>query len=464
VTGLAPHTPALAAGDAADGPRRSLLLAGGGMRVAYQAGVLVALERASLTFAHADGASGGTMNLGMLLSGLSPDEICERWRTLDARRFVSVPPPGRLLRGPPYPALGSSAGIRTKVYPHLGIDPSAIRAAQGIAGTFNVCDYARKLCVAVPHEEIDLDLLVAGVSLPILSPAVLRDGRAYVDAVWIKDTNVGEAIRRGADELWLVWAIGNHGVYRDGVLQQYVHMIEIAANSALFGELEAVRALNETRQPPVRLHVVRPRSPLPLDPDYLLGRVDAATLIAMGHRDACAYLASHTPDGVDLGPGATRMEDPRPGVAFRETLAGDAAGALSVRICWEIEEVGAFAREGVGTVVGDVSHPAIGRRALASGGEFVREAGRWRAELRVGDARLELVRERRTWRSVEARLLDGGGTVIASGRLAVTGLPPWATLHARGVASARQGAQAVGRFLELALRDGRPPWRRAAVS
>ena len=39
--------------------RRSLVLAGGGMRVAYQAGALAALEEAGLRFHHADGTSGG---------------------------------------------------------------------------------------------------------------------------------------------------------------------------------------------------------------------------------------------------------------------------------------------------------------------------------------------------------------------------------------------------------------------
>ena len=56
-------------------------------------------------------------------------------------------------------------------------------------------------------------MLTAGVSLPVFSPAVERGGRKLVDAVWIKDTNVTEALRRGAEELWLVWCIGNHGVY-----------------------------------------------------------------------------------------------------------------------------------------------------------------------------------------------------------------------------------------------------------
>ncbi len=40
---------------------RSLVLAGGGMRVAWQAGVVKALHDAGLTFDHVDGTSGGIM-------------------------------------------------------------------------------------------------------------------------------------------------------------------------------------------------------------------------------------------------------------------------------------------------------------------------------------------------------------------------------------------------------------------
>jgi predicted acylesterase/phospholipase RssA len=454
--------PALAAGDVPDGPRRSLLLAGGGMRVAYQAGVLVALERAGLTFAHGDGASGGTINLAMLLSGLTPAQMCERWRALDVHGFVSLLPLRRLLRAPPYPALGSSEGIRDRVLPHLGVDPSRIRAAQGMVGTFNVCDYGRKLCIAVPNDEVDLDLLVAGVSLPVLSPAVRRDGRVLVDAVWIKDANVEEAVRRGADELWLVWAIGNHGVYRNGAFQQYVHMIEMSANGSLFGELRDVALLNTARQQPIRLHVIRPHVPLPLDPDFFLGRVDAATLIAMGHRDACEYLATSSPEGVALGPEATRMQDPRPGVGFRETLEGEIGGPACVRLGWEIDDLDAFARDGAGTLVGDFTHPALGERVLASGGEFVRDRRHWRGELRLGTARLELVREQRSWGTVHMRLIDNARGELGSGQLQVSGTPGWATLHARGVGSMAEGARAVARFAHTVLAStGSPAFRPA---
>src|SRR2546429_7242901 len=168
------------------GPKRALILAGGGMRVAYQSGVLRALEEDGLRFVHADGTSGGTINLAMLLSGLSPAEMVERWRTLRVRDFVSFLPLSRYLRSPKLMALGDADGLVGRVYPHLGIDVSRIRGARGIEGTFNVCNYDEKTNIAVPNVEIDLDLVVADASLPIFMPPVRRDGTLYVDSIWLQ--------------------------------------------------------------------------------------------------------------------------------------------------------------------------------------------------------------------------------------------------------------------------------------
>lgn len=56
--------------------KRSLILAGGGIKVAFQAGVLeVWLDEAGLTFDHVDAASGGVFNLAMLCQELSGTEI-----------------------------------------------------------------------------------------------------------------------------------------------------------------------------------------------------------------------------------------------------------------------------------------------------------------------------------------------------------------------------------------------------
>jgi predicted patatin/cPLA2 family phospholipase len=290
------------------------------MRVAYQAGVLLALEEEGLTFFHADGTSGGTMNLAMLLSGLSPAEMCERWRTLNVHDFVSFLRLKRYLRGFAWPSFGGSSGLVGKVYPHLGIDVERIRAAKGIEGTFNVCNYTDKTNWAAPHREVDEDLLVAGVSLPMLMPAVVRDEKTFLDSVWIKDANPSEAVRRGAEELWLVWCIGNTSRYRDGAFNQYVHMIEMSANGGLFEELAHLRAELGDELPV--LHVIKPEYPLPLDPDFYLGRINGTALVTMGYRDAKRYLADRPEGGVEWGPGATRMRDQPPGAAFVEKVDG----------------------------------------------------------------------------------------------------------------------------------------------
>lgn len=440
------HLPALAAGDQATGPRRSLLLAGGGIRVAYQAGVLLALNEAGLKFAHGDGTSGGTMNLAMVLSGIPPAEACSRWRTLNPLAFASPPAVRWLLRGPPYPALGSSEGIRRRVYPHLGIDVERIHAVQGIVGTFNVCDVAAKANLAVAHDEVDLDVLVAGVSLPIVSPSVRWRGRVLVDSVWIKDVNVAEAMRRGAEELWLVWCIGNHGVWRDGAFQQYVHMIELSANGSLQEELAAIDR-------PVRLHVIKPRVPLPLDPDFFFGRIDAATLIAMGYRDACAYLA-HTPaGGLPLDGRATRMADPRPGIGFRERLAGDVGAPLELRVGWEIDDLEAFLRgPRVGTLVGDATHEVLGDRWPAQDGDFALAASTMRGRLRFTHGLVEFERSLRDWGRVRVRIRDQAGEETGAGVLTAARSHAPTRVHARGVASMGEGLRTQARFWRWWLR------------
>lgn len=325
------HRPSGAPPDGSAGPKRSLILAGGGMRVAYQAGVVRALLESGLTFAHADGTSGGIMNLAMLLSGLSPVEMCDRWRTLKVRDFVSFLPPEQYLKGPHLMAMGDADGIVKKVFPHLGIDCDKIRSAHGMVGTFNVCNYARKTNEAIPHDRVDLDLLVAGISLPIFMPPVQKGPVLYLDSVWIKDANLMEAVRRGADELWVVWCIGNTSAYQPGVFNQYVHMIELSANGALLEEFDRINEINARirqgeavfgHRQPITLHVIKPESPLPLDPDLYLGRIDTATLIDMGYADAHTYLRQRRPEGVPLQPEATTMSEPALGLMFRETMAG----------------------------------------------------------------------------------------------------------------------------------------------
>jgi hypothetical protein len=404
------------------------------------------------------------MNLAMLLSGLSPREMCERWRTLRLSGFVSPLPLREYLRRPgSLPGLGDGRGMRTRVYPHLGIDVERINAAEGIDGTFNVCNYTRKTNRAVGHREVDMDLLVAGVSLPMFMPALPHDGDLYLDSVWIKDANLLEAVRRGSDELWLVWCIGNSGSYRGGAFNQYVHMIEMSANGSLIEELEQIRALNATRDRPVRVHVIKPAWPLPLDPDFFFGRIDAAGLIALGYRDAARYLETMDPDGVPLDESATRMRDPRAGIAWRTELRGrlplGRGGELVVRAGAEVEDLGSFLSGRPALATADVSHAELGERVLARDGSVKLLPGRrlvWRFD--VAGRVLELDQDLSATALGAVRGFGAARAAVADGRTGsayadLTGSGPRTLLsmHARGVGSRLEGARTVGRFARHAV-------------
>jgi hypothetical protein len=172
----------------------------------------------------------------------------------------------------------------------------------------------------IPNTDVDMDTLVAGVSLPVLMPGVIRDGVTYTDAVWIRDSNVPEAVRRGSTEVWLVWCIGNTPRYQAGLFRQYVQMIEMAATGSLLGDLDRLAA--DPAGQHVQLHVIKPATPLPLDPAYYFGRIDAATLIDLGYQDALRYLRDPRPMVAPWPVDLTRMQTPEPAVAARIVLDG----------------------------------------------------------------------------------------------------------------------------------------------
>lgn len=377
--------------------RRSLVLAGGGMRVAWQTGVVRALREHGVAFDHVDGTSGGIMTAGMLLSGQDPAEMGRRWSELRVRDFSSLLPLTDHLKGPwSLPALGDAEGVVRKVLPALGIDVEAVRSS-AVAGTFNVADFVTKTCVSVPHTDIDLELMAAGMSLPLFVPPLRRGPRVWTDAVWIKDANVGEALRRGADEVWLVWCIGNSPYWGDGPLEQYVHMIEMSANGALFAELEAADRS-------FVLHVIKPRYPLPLDPEFLAGRVSADSLVAMGYRDAWDYLGSAAPSGVPKDPTCTAMQDPPRGVRFRERMRGEAGGAeLVLDVTVELPLPAAGTTSPGARLVGHIDHEPWGGRVLLADGRIEVDG--------AGFAYVARARLDGTWHEVHARrdLADAPG-------------------------------------------------------
>jgi predicted acylesterase/phospholipase RssA len=312
--------------------KRALILAGGGVRLAYQAGVLKALEEQGLRFDHIDGTSGGIFNTAMLACGLSPDEIAERWRKLKLAHFMSVNFPRESFKINIRMGLGDADGIREKIFPALGIDVEKLRNNRDVVATFNVCNFSDKSIESIPHSEVTEDHLIAGVSLPIFMPAIKINNDWYSDAVWIKDANLVEAVKRGAEELWLVWAIGNDTEYQPGAFNQYVHMIEMSANGGLLEEYAQIKCINERimkgdspygQKNPVKLHVIKPEFPLPLDPDLFFNKIDTSTLINTGYADAKRYLDAVPEDGIAFDRNATKMRNPGVTLNFRQHFSGN---------------------------------------------------------------------------------------------------------------------------------------------
>jgi NTE family protein len=368
--------------------KRSLVLAGGGMRVAWQAGVVRALAEEGLEFDHVDGTSGGILTAGMLLSGVSPEDMCARWSGVDVKDFGSALPFGDYLKGPwSLPALGDADGLLNKVFPALGIDAGTIRARAAepgaVGGSFNVVEFTSKRCHAIDAAEIDPELMAAGMSLPIFLTPLRRDGQVWTDAVWVRDANVQEALRRGAEEVWLIWCIGNSPYWGDGPLEQYVHMIEMSAMGALLADFDAASAAGRE----FVLHVVRPEHPLPLDPEFYLGRISADALVAMGYRDAREYLSSRSPGGLPKDEHCTAMSEPVPGVRYTDRLHGSLDGdALEFTAVVEMPSAGSAAPAGA-RLSGFLDSERLGARRFLAGGRVECSGGmlRYRADVLLDD-------------------------------------------------------------------------------
>jgi len=108
------------------GDRPALILAGGGMKVAFQAGVLqVWLDEAEIPFMLADGTSGGTFNLAMYCQGMTGRQIADNWRGFRPRTGISLN--WRTLpRGPFASSIFTFDRYRRRVFPSWGLDWSRI--------------------------------------------------------------------------------------------------------------------------------------------------------------------------------------------------------------------------------------------------------------------------------------------------------------------------------------------------
>jgi predicted acylesterase/phospholipase RssA len=228
-------------------PRRALIMAGGGLKVAFQAGVLqVWLDEAQgddgpLTFELADGASGGVFNLAMWCQGLSGREIADNWRNFRPLRGISL----NWTKWLPVPlSLLDYRRFRRNILQETwNLDWGRIRATERTA-TFNLYNFTHHRLEVRTADAMDEDALVSAVSLPIWFPPVSMPDGDYIDAVYATDANLEAAIERGADELWIIWTVSQRGIWRPGFVREYFQIIEASANSRLRAVCERIKRNN----------------------------------------------------------------------------------------------------------------------------------------------------------------------------------------------------------------------------
>ena len=305
--------------------KRALILAGGGVKVAYQAGVMqVWLDEAGLTFDHADGASGGVFNLVMYCQGMTGRQIGDNWRAfpvlssigLNWRQFLRLYWAESLMTYDKFRELV----LRGR----WGLDWPRINASK-LTGTFNVYNFSKNEHRVIEQSGITEDLLVACVTLPMWFPPITIDGDRYIDAVYLTDANLMEAIRRGADELWIIWTVSNRRVWKGGFIDTYFQIIETTANGHLRRDLERIEASNAAiaaGKPgefgrPIKVNMLEAEVPL----HYLVNVAapEFTAAVEQGIADARAWCRER---GIALASDVPAPRHDLMTLTFSETMAG----------------------------------------------------------------------------------------------------------------------------------------------
>lgn len=277
--------------------KRSLILAGGGMKVGYQAGAMqVLLDEAGLEFDHFDATSGGCFNLAMLQSGLNGAQIADTWRNYRPITGMGFHWFWRYLLPWRLPSLLTYSRFRKRVLRSWGIDFGKIRQST-IDGTYNVYNFSDKRPEVLTGSDLEQELFLACVSLPIFFPVVNYKGKNYFDGVFYKDANLSEAVKRGVDEIWVIWTVNETAEYKRGPYKQYFHIVETVADTRFYEECESIKR----DHPNIKVHVIRHGSPVPLDYLAYFRRSKMRNIVEMGVNDTRAYLQSA---GQSIGPEA----------------------------------------------------------------------------------------------------------------------------------------------------------------
>jgi predicted acylesterase/phospholipase RssA len=210
-------------------PKRSLMLAGGGLKIAFQAGVLqVWLDELGVTFDHADAVSAACFNLAMWTQGMSGAQIANNWRNFQPLSAIKLNW-SQLPRLFHAESLFSLDAFRKRFFAEWGLDWDRLRSSQREA-TFNVYNFSKHILRPITPPELTEDYLIAAASLSLWFPPVRIAGDTYIDAVFNIASNLEEAIRRGADELWIIWTTSARGQWIDGFVGSFFGLFEATGN------------------------------------------------------------------------------------------------------------------------------------------------------------------------------------------------------------------------------------------
>jgi predicted acylesterase/phospholipase RssA len=360
--------------------RRSLLLAGGGIKAGYQAGCLQVLMDevgpAKLPFHHIDAASGGCFNAAMICSGRSGTDIASAWRSMNPWDLVSFNGP-ELRKGLWARSIATLEGVRTKAFTDWGIDFDRIRAYDRCDVTFNYFNFTRKKLEVVLQSNLDEDDLAACVALMLWFPPVEKNGELLVDAVFSSDSNVAQAEARGAREIWAIWTVAREPTYRDGLVAQYFHMLEQSANTNFFQNWERVGRAG------IRRELLRQEVPIHYLFNFSQDRMAAVVELGISDmRDFCRdrglfprtyAVPAPPPPGTPVRPHAAgvRFSERLTGCCFVRGAAGFRNEPLELRLTLETGDLDSFIRRRDHRALvktGTATAPAFGgRRAVATG-------------------------------------------------------------------------------------------------
>jgi NTE family protein len=268
---------------------RYLVLCGGGSRGAIEVGFAQALWESGIRFDGVVGSSVGALNGAFLAAGGHPDELAAIWRSLrfrDVFRFNWR----ILLRGVRETAVFSLGRRLRRLLRDLG---GRQFADLELPFTVVATDLATGDAVALDRGPLE-PVLTASIAIPGLLPPVRLDSRCLVDGSLSADLPIGEAVRRGATEVWAMrCACCASPKYRFDSLTAVI--------AQTFGlAVDRTRPLCEAAPPQVRTHIWS------VDADRHVPSLDfSATdaLIAAAYRETRLRLAT---SGWEAGDAAAR--------------------------------------------------------------------------------------------------------------------------------------------------------------